>query len=103
MPLGSTNQAAEIHAAIAALDLANILGWKKFNIVTDSNYVVLAATVHRFSWEQQGDVLCKKSNGKIRANSTLFIELFNKMRGNRINWYHERDPKEMKEMKLPIS
>lgn len=87
LPGRQTNNRAEIHAAVRALQQAKEIGAVNVTIYTDSNFLVKAITKWIFTWKKNSWKL--STGGKVK-NKDDFEALEKAKKGLKVNWVHVR-------------
>lgn len=82
-----TNNRAEIHAAIRAMQQARNVGSRNLTIYTDSSFLINSVTKWMNGWIKKG---WKLSDGQAVKNKEDFLELLKAAEGLRIKWVHVR-------------
>lgn len=82
-----TNNCAEIHAAVRALQQVKSLGGRHVTIYTDSSFLINSVTKWMDGWIKRG---WKLSDGQAVKNKEDFLELLKAAEGLRVKWVHVR-------------
>ena len=82
-----TNNRAEIHAAIRAVQQSKEQGFSEVIIKTDSAFLIKSITQWIRKWKKNG---WKLSTGNPVINKEDFVELENELRGISVKWVHVR-------------
>lgn len=87
LPGRQTNNRAEIHAAVRAIEQAKQLGMSSVNLHTDSKFLINGITEWIHKWKRNG---WKVASGEPVKNVEDFQELDRVSQGIAINWVHVR-------------
>ncbi|KAG8200427.1 hypothetical protein JTE90_000510 [Oedothorax gibbosus] len=103
LPGRQTNNRAEIHAAVHALQQARQLGIKNVRLYTDSQFVIKGITEWIDKWKQKNWM---SSNGKPVINKEDFMVLDRARQGLNVDWCyvkgHDNNPGNVEADKLAI-
>lgn len=80
-----TNNRAEIHAAVRALQQVRSVGGRNVTIYTDSSFLINSVTKWMDGWIKKG---WKLSDGQAVKNKEDFVELLKAAEGLRVKWVH---------------
>ncbi|XP_013783903.1 ribonuclease H1-like [Limulus polyphemus] len=87
LPGRQTNNRAEIHAAVRALDQAQSLGLKNLVLYTDSAFLIKGITMWIKKWKRNG---WKLTTGESVKNQEDFEALDEVLKGLNVKWIHVR-------------
>lgn len=87
IPGRQTNNRAEIHAAVRALQQVRSVGGRNVTIYTDSSFLINSVTKWMDGWIKKG---WRLSDGQAVKNKEDFLELLKAAEGLRVKWVHVR-------------
>ncbi|XP_060601646.1 ribonuclease H1-like isoform X1 [Ruditapes philippinarum] len=87
LPGRQTNNRAEIHAVVKAVQQARLQGFPRLTVKTDSMFLINSMTKWLPGWKRKGWMT---SEGKPVINREDFESLIEEMDGVEINWVHVR-------------